>query len=224
MARPRDRRPLRLRREKPFGFAPEYLTPASDLYLDGYWQSEEFFPGMRDELKREFSLATTLSDSSRRVLDQIQTQKAVAMHVRRGDYVTNPETNRIYRCLDASYYRRCLTDLRNRFTDLTVFLFSNDVQWCLDELDVGIEFIPVTHNDASTAYEDMYLMSQCDHSIIANSSFSWWAAYLGGTGAERRVYYPDPWFNHGTLNGAHLGCRDWIGENALATGQMRSAA
>ena len=220
----RDKRPLRLRREKPFGFAEKYLAEGSDLYLDGYWQSERYFPGLQTELKKEFQLKRGLSDESSRVLDEIQSSMSVAMHVRRGDYVTNAETLRIYRELDAGYYRKCLNDLRQRFSNLNVFVFSNDIQWCQDHLDVGLKQRPVTHNDATTAFEDMYLMSQCDHSIIANSSFSWWAAFLGRSDAQRRVYYPDPWFNPGTLNGDSLGCANWVSESSISVSRPSRAA
>ena len=207
--------PLPLRREKPFGFRAEYLSEAEDLYLDGYWQSEQFFVGVQDEIRKEFSLKATLSDKSAQIADRMRDRPSVAVHVRRGDYVNDPETARIYRSLDASYYRSCLNDLQDRVENLQVYLFSNDIPWCMQELDVGLNFLPVTHNDAPTAYEDMYLISQCRHAIIANSSFSWWGAYLGQPDTRRRVYYPSPWFNPGTLEGSSIGAYSWISETDI---------
>ncbi|MGZ0171051.1 MAG: alpha-1,2-fucosyltransferase [Planctomycetales bacterium] len=212
-----DNAPFKLRREKPFGFHSRYLAPRRDLYLDGYWQSEAFFPDMRTRLRQEFNLSDPLSQQSTAIADQMTQCESVAVHVRRGDYVTNPETGRIYRNLNADYYRACLRNLQQFVPDLRVFLFSNDIDWCRQHLDMGIPFSPVTHNDASTAYEDLYLMSQCRHAIIANSTFSWWGAFLGADQTGRRVYYPDPWFCPGTLNGDSVGCNDWISERSVLT-------
>lgn len=217
-------RSLELRREKPFGFREEYTVPGRDLYLDGYWQSEQFFPAMRKQLKDEFQPVKPLSSQTCRVADEIQKSHSVAVHVRRGDYVTDSEAKRIYRSLEADYYRTCLQDLRLHVEDARIFLFSNDVQWCLSNLDVGVPFTPVTHNGASTAFEDMYLMSRCQHAVTANSSFSWWGAFLGQEKTGRRVYYPDPWFNPGTLDGTALGCDEWISESDIITTAGRAAA
>ena len=99
--------------------------------------------------------------------------------------------------LDADYYRSCLQDIQQHVANPKVFLFSNDTDWCLKNLDVGLPFVPVTHNDASTAHEDLFLISKCRHAVIANSSFSWWGAFLGdgqpSLGEDRprrKVYYP----------------------------------
>ncbi|MCA9229579.1 MAG: alpha-1,2-fucosyltransferase [Planctomycetales bacterium] len=216
--------PLTLRREKPFGYQEAYVKPGVNLYLDGYWQGERFFPGMRDRLRREFALRDPLSSESRAVGEKMSETESVAVHVRRGDYVTDPETQAIYRCLESEYYRACLADLRQRVAGLHVFLFSNDPAWCLANLDVGVPFTPVTHNGAATAHEDLFLMTQCRHAVIANSSFSWWGAYLANDRAERRVYYPQPWFNAGTQEGGAIGCHDWIGEQTIAALKTNNTA
>ena len=229
---------LTLRREKPFGFQAAYMESGSDLYLAGYWQGESFFPQMRAALRNEFALMDLMSSMSQDLSEQMANCNSVAVHVRRGDYVSNPETGKIYRRLDADYYRKCLNDLKQHVDNPQVFLFSNDIDWCLKNLDVGIPFTPVTHTDASTAHEDLYLISRCRHAVIANSTFSWWGAFLGNTGLQsesqpadsqpadshRRVYYPEPWFNPGTLNGNALGCHDWIGEQSISDNVQRIAA
>jgi len=222
--RPGNKAPLKLRREKPFGFQPGYLSPQPNLYLDGYWQGEAFFPGMRTRLLEEFTLKNAVSSASAMVAAQMTDCESVAVHVRRGDYVTNPETGRIYRSLDAGYYRTCLNDLKQYAPNVRVFLFSNDIDWCRQHLDVGIPFTPVTNNDASTAHEDLYLISQCRHAVVANSTFSWWGAFLGDHQTGRRVYYPDPWFNPGTLNGESIGCKDWINERSSECPRSKAAA
>ncbi len=207
--------PLRLRREKPFGFQAKQTRPENNLYLDGYWQGEAFFPDLRSELRKEFTLTKPLSQRSSEVAAQMADGNSVAVHVRRGDYVTDSEAAKIFRCLDADYYRSCLQDIQQHVANPKVFLFSNDTDWCLKNLDVGLPFVPVTHNDASTAHEDLFLISKCRHAVIANSSFSWWGAFLGEDRPRRKVYYPSPWFNPGSLDGSALGCADWISEASL---------
>jgi hypothetical protein len=216
--------PLRLRREKPFGFQAKFASAGTDLYLDGYWQGEAFFPSMRSVLREEFTLAKPLSSQSSEIARQMADDNSVAVHVRRGNYVTDSETAKIFRCLDADYYRACLRDLQQHVASPKVYLFSNNTKWCLQNLDVGLPFIPVTHNDASTAHEDLYLISQCRHAVIANSSFSWWGAFLGEDRPGRKVYYPSPWFNLGTLDGSAIGCVDWISERSLASCEAAVAA
>jgi len=215
---------LKLRREKPFGFQTKHASAETNLYLDGYWQSEAFFPNMRSALRKEFTLAQPLSSQSTDMARQMAEENSVAVHVRRGDYVTNSETAKTFRSLDADYYRACLRDLQQYAANLKVFLFSNDIPWCLKNLEVGLPFIPVTHNDASTAHEDLYLISQCQHAVIANSSFSWWGAFLGEDQPGRKVYYPSPWFHPGTLDGSALGCNDWISEASLVSIKKSLAA
>ncbi|WDQ18272.1 alpha-1,2-fucosyltransferase [Rhodopirellula sp. P2] len=212
---------LPVRREKPFGFRESMRTSERDLYLDGYWQSEKFFPGLRDSLREEFRLREQPSETTLRLSEQMNNENSVAIHVRRGDYVTSSKAKQIYRTLDADYYRSCLLDLAARETDLKLYLFSNDVPWCESNLDVGIPFTPVQHTDGQTAHEDLHLIAQCRHVVIANSTFSWWGAYLGRPHDSRRVYYPEPWFHPGTLDGSAMGCEDWISEASLAERSSR---
>lgn len=222
---PRDSGCFPLRREKPFGFQSKWLRPQRNLYTEGYWQGESFFPGMRDDLLDEFQLAVPISEASTATAQEMADSQSVALHVRRGDYVSVAANQKIFRTLEPEYYRRCLEDLRQHVANPRIFLFSNDIPWCMANLDVGIPFTPVTHNDASTCHEDLYLISQCRHAVIANSSFSWWGAYLAAETSTRRVYYPSPWFHPGTLDGTSIPCRNWIGENQLsAVGQMQRAA
>ncbi|QDS87746.1 Glycosyl transferase family 11 [Rosistilla ulvae] len=222
---PRQSGVFRLRREKPFGFRDKWLHSHANLYTEGYWQGEAFFPGMEEALREEFRLVDPVSEATAAMARRMDNTQSVALHVRRGDYVSDPTNQKIFRTLEPGYYRRCLEDLRQHVADPQIFLFSNDIPWCLKNLDVGIPFTPVTHNDGATCHEDLYLISQCRHAVIANSSFSWWGAYLAADSDARRVYYPSPWFHPGTLDGTAIPCRKWIGEHQLEhPTAMRSAA
>ncbi|QDS92118.1 Glycosyl transferase family 11 [Roseimaritima multifibrata] len=195
-------------RERPFGFRPAYLKARPNSYLWGYWQSESFFPGHRETILQDFAFPeSTLSPRTREVAQAIEKQPSVFLHVRRGDYVTDPQTKAIYLSMGRDYYRAALDDLLQRQPNLHAYLFTNDPEWCRKEFDVGIPLHIVDHNNAATCQEDLYLMSRCQYGVTANSSFSWWGAYLM-TNPQRRVYAPAAWTATGR-DDSHLPVADW---------------
>lgn len=206
---------LKLRREKPFGFHSKYLGDGSDLYVDGYWQSENFFPEFREILRQEFRLSQPLNPESTRFAREMKNTNSVAVHVRRGDYISQSENQKIYRQLTPAYYRKCINDLRQHVDHPKVFLFSDDIEWSMRNLDLGIPVTPVTCTRSRSPHEDMHLIGQCQHAILANSTFSWWGAFLANPSPERRIYYPDPWFLAGSHDGFSIGCQNWISEKRL---------
>ncbi len=204
------RRRLRLVRERPFGFDPRYLRAAPNSYLWGYWQSERFFPGHRERILRDFAFdESRLSAATRRVAEQIGRRPSVFLHVRRGDYVTDPAARRVYLQMDRDYYRQALTALQQQVPGLQAFVFTNDPAWCHEHLDLGTPLEIVDHNTAATCQEDLYLMSRCRFAIIANSTFSWWGAYLiQDPGAA--VYCPSRWTYPETgRDDRHLAVDSW---------------
>lgn len=203
---------LRRHKETPFGFQPRHLNVSDMRYLVGYWQSEQFFPGMRDELLAQFSLRNPLSQESENVLAQIQTSNSLAVHVRKGDYVTNPAAFKIYYQLGPDYYRWAINDWAQRQTavdrELEIFVFSNDFSWCREHLTFPWKTKFVDHNQAQTAHEDLVLMSAAQCCVISNSTFSWWAAWLNQR-KEHVVYAPHNWFQPGTLDGNNIVPLGW---------------
>lgn len=156
--------------------------------LYGYWQGEKFFQDVRDEVKRRFSF----QNISNTVLDTggiISSEESVAVHVRRGDYLHNPK----YVNLSATeYYKYALSTVRERMSSANIYVFSDDIAWCKES---GL-FENATYVDFTTeAYEDMYLMSKAKAIITANSSFSWWAGYLGN---HEFVIRPEKYLNNWT--------------------------
>lgn len=203
---------LRRHKEAPFGFHPRHLNVSGMRYLVGYWQSEQFFPGLRDELLAQFSLRNPLNIASQQVLAQIQTSNSLAVHVRRGDYVTNPAAAKIYFQLGPEYYRWAINDWALRQTDAErkpeIFVFSNDFTWCREHLVFPWKTSFVDHNQANAAHEDLVLMSAAQCCVISNSTFSWWAAWLNQRNGHA-VYAPDNWFQPGGLDGSNIVPHDW---------------
>ena len=201
--------PLRLVRERPFGFAEKYLNIGNDSYLAGYWQSEKFFPGMRSLLLEQFRVGVPLSDATRRLGQQLREGNSIAVHVRRGDYLTNPVNARLYQELASDYYRRCVHDWAAHRSQVHVYVFSNDLDWCKANLKFPQPTSFVEHTTGQTAHEDLWMISQAACCITANSSFSWWGAWLNDR-SDKTVYTPRKWFHPNTLDDRHLACESWI--------------
>lgn len=205
--------PLRHVRERPFGFHPRHLTVGDHSYLDGYWQSEQFFPGLKERLRAIFQPARTPSDASRRVADEIARGPSASLHIRRTDYL-----NLSYATVcPLDYYRQAVDELLATAAGLKMFVFSDDVAWCQAHLQLPCPLTFVGHNDAAHAHEDIWLMSRCRHHVIANSTFSWWGAWLGEdqTGL---TFAPQVWFTDPRMDDSHIVPPSWrrIAANPLA--------
>lgn len=176
---------------------PERLrTAPRGCRLLGYWQSERYFAHERKALLQQFQLAKPPAAYVQHLAAAIAAAPASAsVHVRRGDYVHDPVAARVHGgCCGPDYYRRCLDALRMRHPDLTVFAFSDDPAWVASNLDAPAGTV-VVDSAQSSAAEDIWLMSLCRHHVVANSSFSWWGAWLSrqeGTTFAPRRWYADP--------------------------------
>jgi hypothetical protein len=213
---------LRRVKERPFGFHEKFAKSSDNSYLVGYWQSEKFFPGVRDELLKQFTPVAELSDASQRVIDRMQSAPSVSLHIRRGDYVSHSETARIYEQLSLQYYQTCLQRFVAEHDRVQVFVFSNDLPWCREHLRLSSPTHFVDHTHRNSAHEDLVMMSHAACNVIANSTFSWWAAYLNNRD-DRTAFAPARWFRPGTLNGDHLPLREWQIVDAVQPNLQRAA-
>lgn len=199
---------LRRVKERPFGFDVKYIKSSDNSYLVGYWQSEKFFPGIRDELLKQFTPVAELSHASQRVIGCMQSAPSISLHIRRGDYVSNAETAQIYEQLSLEYYQTSLQWFVDQHERVKVFVFSNDLPWCREHLRLSSPTHFVDHTRGHSAHEDLVMMSHAACNVIANSTFSWWAAYLNNRD-DRTACAPAPWFRPGTLNDEHLLSPAW---------------
>ncbi|MEN6461043.1 MAG: alpha-1,2-fucosyltransferase [Syntrophomonas sp.] len=179
--------------EEPFfPYNPRIIQVPNNVYLDGYWQSEKYFLDIEDILRREFTVKYPLKGLNQSLADTIKNCNSVALHIRRGDYVTNPENFVIFGVCSWEYYKNCIEQLTAQVTSPHFFIFSDDPQWVLNNIHLPYPTTFVVHNQDKN-YEDLRLMSMCRHNIIANSSFSWWGAWLN-TNPNKMVFAPARWF------------------------------
>jgi hypothetical protein len=164
--------------------------PANEVYLKGYWQAAGYAAAVERDLRTTLTFANPTSSLDRQVLDRIATSDdSVSIHVRRGDYLLNSNTART---LPTDYYDRAIGLVTAQFAAPTFFVFSDDITHCRNMFPDNNRFVFVDHNPENAAVEDMRLMAACRHHIIANSSFSWWGAWLGKH-PTTKVYAPRHW-------------------------------
>ena len=196
-------------REAAFHFDPTVMVLRPPLYLEGYWQSEKYFAAVRDVIRGEFTIRDSLNSQNRAVEERISNCNSVALHVRRGDYVSNPRTNAVHGVCGVEYYQRAAQLIGERIPRPEFFIFSDDPEWAKANLRLSFPSTVVNLNDASRSHWDLHLMSRCRHQIIANSSFSWWAAWLNGE-ASKIVIAPRRWFKQSDANTADLIPAGWL--------------
>jgi hypothetical protein len=179
--------------ESGFSFCPQVLASRENVYLDGYWQSEKYFKEIEDVIRREFTVKYEADPVNEEIGQSIRDTDSVCLHVRRGDYASNPDINKIYRLCTPEYYQTAARKLTEALAAPHFFVFSDDQQWARENLKIDHPVTFVGHNGASKDYEDLRLMSLCKHYVIANSSFSWWGAWLGSH-PSKLVFAPKAWF------------------------------
>lgn len=158
--------------------------------LYGYWQSKRYFEHIQDDIRDIFTLPLVSNDRMKDLLTEIiPGEKSVMLHVRRDDYLVSPHKE-FHGLLPMSYYESAMDHITGRITNARFFVFSEDVEWASQNF-LGDDVAIVPRGQEA---EDIYLMSFCHHAITANSSFSWWGAFLGDTHPDRIVIAPSRWF------------------------------
>jgi len=205
----RRRRGFPLYRERSFRFDPSVLELRAPIYLDGYWQSESYFVECRDTVARDFSLSAQLNDESKEVLSMIVDTDAVCVHVRRGDYVSNPVASKVHGVCPDSYYEKGLGIALEGLVRPHCFVFSDDPVWVRANLRLPVTTTVVDINKADDAHRDIALMAACKRFVVANSSLSWWGAWLAND-PDKRVVAPAKWFNDQSKDTSDLIPSEWI--------------
>ena len=180
----------------------EHLS--ADTYLSGYWQSEHYFSSVQDLIREDFCFSTPMNAENLALANRIVNSEAISLHVRRGDYIKNSA----YASCSLDYYQSAIDRLAKQYELPTFFIFSDDIKWVKENLKIEHSHVYIDNNHGDQSYNDMRLMSLCKHNIIANSSFSWWGAWLNANDSKI-VIAPKKWFNT-DLNSKDLIPSSWV--------------
>ncbi len=187
-------------------FEKDIFELSGDIYLDGYWQSEEYFKDIRYNILKDFTPKNSISIDTKRYLSEIEKSNSISLHVRRGDYVDNTMFKGSGLTLTKiPYYIDAVEYITNQVENPKYFIFSDDIPWCKENFDFLEDKVYV--DDTKSAIDDMMLMSRCKHNVIANSTFSWWGAWLNQN-KSKIVITPKVWYK--TNHKLHLAPKEWI--------------
>ena len=196
-------------REPHFHFCPDVLKARNKtIYLYGHWQSEKYFKNIENIIRKEFTLKNGLSNEAKNILEKIQKTNSVSIHIRRGDYVENKKNCTLYGVCSLTYYYKTIKIIQNKTGNPHFFVFSDDIRWVQKNLKTASSLTLVRGVNIRD-FEEIILMSKCKHNIIANSTFSWWGAWLNNN-PNKIVIAPKPWFNIATINTKDLLPPLWI--------------
>jgi hypothetical protein len=186
--------PMNVLRERGYGVNGSVLSAQSNSYLLGFWQSESYFADIRKQLLLELTPKIPPSTVDKAVIAHMQGVSSVSVHVRRGDYVTLESASKYHGLCTLEYYSKAIEYIGQRVQAPYLFVFSDDPDWARNNLQFQFPTEYVDHNSSDTAFQDLRLMSHCKHHIIANSSFSWWGAWLSDS-PNQIVAAPAKWFH-----------------------------
>ena len=195
--------------EPKYVFDKNFFKANIPIYLKGHWQSEKYFKRFGKEIKEIFELKDLLIEEVKELGKEISKQNSVSIHIRRGDYLRLPIILDWHGVLEKEYYFKAIEIVRSQIVNPQIFYFSDDINWVNNELMPTYPGTIISENISKTHYHDFYLMQLCKNQIVANSSFSWWAAWLNSN-PQKIVIAPKKWFNNAPYETKDLIPEDWI--------------
>lgn len=199
----------KIRKEKSLSFDTSMQDIKDGTYAYGYFQTERYFLHIRNIILLQFVIKNENSKYTDNMANKIMSlEVACSLHIRRGDYVSDRKSNKIHGVCDLEYYKKAMKILNDKYENITYIVFSDDIAWSKENL-ASINMIYVDSKENRMPHEDIYLMSLCQHNIIANSSFSWWGAWLN-TNDKKTILAPKIWFTDETKNKlSDIVCPKW---------------
>ncbi len=174
-------------------YEPELLKVSGTAYIDGYWQHYKYFENIHPEIARELTLKEGYDFQQRQMADKISNNSSsVSLHIRRGDYVSDSKTSSFMGILPLEYYDNAIKYFGRHLKDPSYYIFSDDLNWVKDNLKAKAPMQFVDVEGGNKDYMELDMMSRCSHNIIANSSFSWWGAFLNKN-PDKIVIAPRQW-------------------------------
>ena len=197
-------------KEQFFPYDPRIEKITDNVYLEGYWQTEKYFKKIASIIRSEITLKEEMRGKNRELKEKIlNDEHSVSLHIRRGDYVTNNLTNKIHGCCSLKYYYKAIKKINDLLISPNYYVFSDDIPWTRENLKINNPIIYIENEAPEKDCEELILMSLCRHHIIANSSFSWWGAWLG-TNADKITITPSRWVNDPSRDMSDIIPDEWI--------------
>ncbi|MBC7981513.1 alpha-1,2-fucosyltransferase [Candidatus Parcubacteria bacterium] len=201
-----DFKKLKYFQEPNMSFHPEALLLMDDTYISGYWQSERYFKDIEEQIRADFSFKEPISSKGQGLAETISGSQSVCLNVRRGDFLTDP----ILGVIAPEFYQNAVSEISRKLPAFTIYVFSDDIEWCCHNLTFNAPTQFVTHEFAGKKFRDyLELMILCKHFVIPNSTFAWWAAWLSKS-SEKTVIAPKNWFRQKELNNHNIVPDSWI--------------
>jgi len=199
---------LIIREQEEFVFDERIRALKDGHYVVGYWQNERYFKSIERTLKKELNLTQPLSKLAGTWSEKIKTVKSCSLHVRRGDYVTNKKIQRTHGNLPTAYYQKATELISKKRPGVEFFVFSDDIAWVKENLRLNVPLNFISDTEIKNT-EALVLMSRCNDTIIANSTFSWWAAWLNEN-PLKTVIAPRQWFADASKDTSDLLPEAWV--------------
>jgi hypothetical protein len=190
-------------------FDERFLELKKDVYLEGWFQSERYFENITQQLRQDFSLKASIKPFSEKYNDALKIGTPVSIHIRRGDYVSNPNATAYHGVLGNDYYQKAVKIISEQVNNphyLIFAEFTEDIKWAKENLALPADS---TFVEPQEIYQDLWLMSRCQHNIVANSTFSWWSAWLNPN-PDKIIIAPKDWFKGKAVNIDERLPKDWL--------------
>lgn len=194
--------------EPHFHYWPGILDVLGDIYLDGYWQSDKYFSSVETKVRENLKFGLPFDDKNEVLAALINNAESVSLHIRRGDFFKSASAKSVHGVDLSEYYKNALDYVEDRLKNPHYFVFSDDPDWVRCNFKISEMFTVVSHNSGGESYRDMHLMSICKHHVLANSTFSWWGAWLNKN-EDKIVVAPSQWFAN-TTNTQDLLPKNWV--------------
>ena len=178
-------------------------------YIIGYWQSEKYFKSINETILNDFQLNIQPDNYHINLANQINNCNSVSVHVRRGDYLEDEKINSVHGILNNLYYYSSIELITTLVGEPHLFFFSDDIDWVKNNFYLQFPHTFIDKDFLNKDSKDMWLMTQCKHNIIANSSFSWWGAWLNKN-QDKIVIAPKNWFQNPKMNSDNIVPENWV--------------
>jgi len=177
-----------------YHFYEDFFSLPVPIYLSGYWQSEKYFLNVANDIRKVMTPSKALDQKNAEIVAKARESNSVAIHIRRSDYVTTS----FFQVMGLDYYEKAIREINNRISNPQFFIFSDDISWTKQQFAHLNNATFIDHNKGDDSYKDLLVMSACRNQVIANSTFSWWAAWLNDF-TNKIVIAPQQWFHNNYL-------------------------